>query len=92
MLPVVIRGGALELDVFGLGLAGVTLVDSRKQAVVVSQGGVGKPDPQGILGICQLLGDVTGVGPGEVGVGPGGIGGVSVVGGRRTVVPVLGQQ
>ena len=81
--------GRFEVNAFrlGLGTASVTLVDSGKEAVVVTDGSVGEPYPQRILGIRQLLRDVTAVGPGEVRVGRiGGIGVRSVVVARMLVV------
>ena len=95
--------GSLEVDAFrlGLGTAGVTLMDSGEEAVVVTDGSVGEPYPQGIVGIRQLLRYVTAVGPGGVRVGgTGGESSVAVVrvvarvvgGGVLVLVPMVGQQ
>lgn len=46
---------------------------------MIGDGGIGKADAQGILLVCQLLGDVAGVGPRGLGVGR--VGGASVAGG-----------
>lgn len=77
----VFRDRSPKLDAFILGMP---LEDAREEVVVY--GGIGNGLPQGILLICQLFGDITGVSP-RVGVGR--VGGVSLVGG---LVPVASQQ
>lgn len=58
--------GTFELYAFVM--LGMPLQDARDEVVV--EGGVGKTLPQGILLICQLLGEVARVSPG-IGVGRG---------------------
>lgn len=75
------RDGSPKLDAFAVGVA---LQDTREEVLIY--GGIGEGLPQGILLICQLLGEITCISPG---VGVGRVGGVSLVG---WLVPVAGQQ
>ncbi|KAJ3572049.1 hypothetical protein NPX13_g5179 [Xylaria arbuscula] len=80
----VLVDGTLELDAFVV--FGMALQDTRDEVVV--QGGVGETLAQGILLICQLLGEVTSVGPRVVEVGR--VVGVTLVG--RSMAAVFVKQ
>ncbi len=79
MLVAVLVDGTFELDAFAV--FGMALQDARDEIVV--EGGVGKTLAQGILLICQLLGEVARIGP-RVEVGR--VVGVTLVGVSMPVV------